>query len=143
MHIIAIKKCSSNTARCTKPGGWIEDLEFSVEFKSDDESVSNSHIMAEWSRIFLEAGDKMGRTFRTADHCKEWIAAAGFVDVVEKRFKMPIGGWSSDPKFKRIGEFNLLYVVQGLEGFALFILSKVMGVSFCLPSVKDNRAQWL
>ena len=110
----------------------MEDLEFSIEFKSDDESIGYDHVMAKWSRIFLEAGEKMGKTFRIANRAKEYITQAGFVDVVEKKYKMPIGDWSIDPKFKKIGLYNLLYCVQGLEGFALFILSKVMGVSLAL-----------
>jgi hypothetical protein len=28
---------------------------------------------------------------------------AGFVDIVEKRYKLPVGGWSSDPKYREIG----------------------------------------
>lgn len=119
--------------RALKPGGWIEDLEFSIEFKSDDDSIGHDHIMAKWSRIFLEAGEKMGKTFRIADRAKEYLTTAGFVKVVEKKYKMPIGNWSRDPKFKTIGLYNLLYCVQGLEGFALFILSKVMGVSIPTP----------
>jgi len=112
----------------------MEDLEFSIEFKSDDDSIGYDHIMAQWSRIFLEAGEKMGKTFRIADRAKEHCMSAGFVNVAEKKFKMPIGPWSRDPKFKTIGSYNLLYCVEGLEGFALFILSKIMGVSIPAPS---------
>jgi hypothetical protein len=115
--------------RALKPGGWIEDLEFSIVFKSEDDSIGYDHIMAKWSRIFLEAGEKMGKTFRIADQVQENLTAAGFKNVVETKYKMPIGNWSSDPKFKTIGLYNMLYCVQGLEGFALFILSKIMGVS--------------
>ncbi|OCK73237.1 methyltransferase family protein [Lepidopterella palustris CBS 459.81] len=113
--------------KALKPGGWIEDLEFSIQFKSDDGSIGSDHVMAKWSRIFLEAGEKMGKTFRIADRAKEYITAEGFINVVEKKYKIPIGNWSTEPKFKTIGSFNLLYCVQGLEGFALFILSKIMG----------------
>jgi hypothetical protein len=89
--------------------------------------------LAEWSRLFLDAGDKMGKTFRIADHAKDYLIAAGFVNVVEKKYKMPVGNWSTDPKFKTIGSYNLLFCVQGLEGFALFILSKILGVSSVTP----------
>jgi hypothetical protein len=89
--------------------------------------------LAEWSRLFLDAGEKMGKTFRIADHAKEYLIAAGFVNVVEKKYKIPIGNWSTDPKFKTIGSYNLLFCVQGLEGFALFILSKILGVSSVTP----------
>lgn len=115
--------------RCTKPGGWIEDLEFTIEFKSDDGTVTDDHVMARWSKIFLEAGERMGKTFRVGERARELITSAGFVNVTEKKYKLPVGDWSSDPKMKTLGQWNLLYCVQGLEGFALFLLSKIMKVS--------------
>ncbi len=71
----------------------------------------------------------MGKTFRIADHARQYISDAGFVDIKEEKYKMPVGDWSSDAKMKTIGQYNLLYCVQGLEGFALFLLSTVMKVS--------------
>lgn len=41
----------------------------------------------------------------------------------------PIGGWSSDPKMKDIGRWNLLQFTQGVEGFVLFLLKDVLKVS--------------
>jgi len=59
---------------------------------------------------------------------KQQIINAGFVDVVEKKkWKVPIGGWSSDPKLKRIGLYTLLFLDQSLKGFALYMLKEIMG----------------
>lgn len=135
----------ANRIRCTKPGGWIEDLEFSIVFKSDDGTITGDHVMARWSRLFLEAGEKMGKTFRAGERARELITNAGFTNVTEKRYKLPIGDWSSDPKMKELGQWNLLYCVQGLEGFALFLLSKIMEVSDILPRSRSSNAyvtQW-
>jgi hypothetical protein len=110
----------ANITRCTKPGGWIEDLEFSIEFKSDDGTITDNHVMARWSKIVLEAAERMGKNFRAGERAREHITNAGFVNVTEKRYKLPIGDWSSDPKMKSLGQRNLLYCIQGLEGFALF-----------------------
>jgi hypothetical protein len=46
---------------------------------------------------------------------------------VEKKWKVPIGGWSSDPRLKRVGLYTLLFLDQSLEGFALFMLKEIMG----------------
>jgi hypothetical protein len=97
--------------------------------KSDDGSITDDHIMAQWSKVFLEAGEKMGRTFRIFNYAKEYISNAGFVDIKETKYKLPIGGWSSDPKMKNLGRYNLLQFTQGVEGFALFLLKDVMRVS--------------
>lgn len=57
------------------------------------------------------------------------IKEAGFVDVVEKRFKWPIGPWSSDPRLKEIGRWNLLNWEEGMEGWVIAPYTRVLGVS--------------
>lgn len=32
---------------------------------------------------------------------------AGFVDVVEKRFRWPVGDWSGDVRLREVGRWNL------------------------------------
>lgn len=110
-----------------KPGGWIQHLEISIEFKSDDDTVGPDHIMTQWSRTFIEAGDKMGKTFRIADNAAELIRQAGFTNVQESWYKVPVGPWSKDKKMRTLGHWNLLYCLQDCEGWALYLLTKVMG----------------
>jgi hypothetical protein len=66
------------------------------------------------------------------------IQEAGFVDVREHKFKLPIGPWSSDPKMKELGLWNLLFFLQDIEGFCLFMCAKVMGVSID-PDIEAHR----
>lgn len=77
----------------------------------------------------FEAGDKMGKTFRQHEGggIRKGLEGAGYVDVVERKWKVPIGGWSADLKLKEIGAYNLLFIDQSLEGFALFLLNVVLG----------------
>jgi hypothetical protein len=110
--------------RHTKPGGWIENLEFGIATKSD--TVGPDHVYNQWNNLFAECGEKMGKTFKVADRIKQQIIDAGFVDVVEKKWKVPIGGWSSDPKLKRVGLYTLLFLEESLEGFALYMLKEIM-----------------
>lgn len=111
----------------TKPGGWIQQLEMSIEFKSDDGTVGPDHIMAEWSRTFIGAGEKMGKTFRIADNAARLIRQAGFTDVQEIWYKLPVGPWSANKKMRILGHWNLLYCLQDCEGWALYMLTKIMG----------------
>lgn len=104
-------------------------MESSIIFKSDDGTVTDEHPLAEWSRISIEAAKRMGKTFENAQYTKENIIKAGFVDVVERKYKMPVRAWSSDPKLKEIGRWNSLYFQQGIEGMCLYLLHRVMGVS--------------
>lgn len=50
-------------SRCMKPGGWTEHVDIHIEFKSDDDSVCEGHIMQQWSKTFIGCGEQTGRMF--------------------------------------------------------------------------------
>lgn len=114
--------------RHLKPGGWFEDLELDIRAHSDV-VTDPDHIYHRWNRIFQEAGEKMGKTFKIAigSRMQDHMHNAGFVDITEKKFRLPMSGWPLDPKLKEIGLFVQMFVDSGLEGFALFLLTQVMG----------------
>ncbi|KAI1914908.1 hypothetical protein LOZ12_003403 [Ophidiomyces ophidiicola] len=108
------------------PGGWLDQLEMSIQFQSDDGSITDSHILSEWSRIFIRLGEKIGKTLRIAEMAKECMEDAGFTNVTEVKFKLPVGAWSSDKRMKELGQWNLLHCEQGIEGWALALLTRVL-----------------
>lgn len=59
---------------------------------------------------------------------KQYISDAGFANTVEKAWKAPHGPWPTDPKMKEIGNWGLLELEVGLEGFATALLTRVFGV---------------
>lgn len=101
----------------------------SIQFTSDDGTVTEDHVLAQWSKIFIEAGEKFGKTFRIAELAKGYMQSAGFQNVTEQQFKLPIGPWSRDKKLKKLGRWNLVHCEQGIEGWAMALLTRVMGVS--------------
>jgi len=124
--------------RATKPGGWFEHVETDVHIRSDDGSVGTGHVLFDWATLFLKSGEKSGVTFDVAGKTKRWMEDAGFVNVTEKKYKVPIGGWSSDSKLKEVGRWNLLFYREDLEGFALYVLMERMKVCRILFAI-DNR----
>ncbi|KAL4889937.1 S-adenosyl-L-methionine-dependent methyltransferase, partial [Aspergillus ambiguus] len=117
----------ANALRTLRPGGWFDQLEMSIQFTSDDGTVTQDHVLAEWSKIFIDAGEKFGKTFRIADLAKGYMQSVGFVNVTEQQFKLPIGPWSRDKKLKKLGRWNLVHCEQGIEGWAMALLTRVMG----------------
>lgn len=109
-----------------QPGGWFEQLEMSVVPKSDDGTVEPGSIFDKWGKISVELGDKFGKSLRTADEAKAGIEAAGFINVVEHRWKLPIGGWPADKRFKELGLYNRINWEQGIEGWSLYLLTTIM-----------------
>ena len=114
--------------RHLKPGAWYEQVEYSVHWRADDGSVPDDHVFKRWSDLFVEAGERSGKTFRILDLQKQYIIDAGLVNVVEKKYKMPVGPWPKDKKLKEIGRWHLLECYQGIEGWAMALLIRVMGV---------------
>ncbi|KAH8892458.1 S-adenosyl-L-methionine-dependent methyltransferase [Thozetella sp. PMI_491] len=116
-----------------KPGGWLESLEIDIETRSENPTVAKdmSHVFKRWCELFWRAGNKTGRTFRIArdGRMEQYMRDAGFVDIVHKQWKVPIGGWPQDPKLKRIGLFNGLFIDQSLDGFAIYPVGEILGWS--------------
>ena len=99
-----------------------------IQFKSDDGTCPPDNILSQWSSTFISAGEASGKTFKIAERAKSFITAAGFDNVAQTRYKVPLGGWSSDPKLKELGRWNLLHCYQGAEGWGLFLLTRVLEV---------------
>jgi len=115
--------------RHLKPGGWLEDLEMDLKMYSDHADIPADHVFNKWADLFYSAGEKIGRSFTVANNhfMKEMMLKVGFVDVVEKRIKVPLHGWPEDPHQKQMGYLGQLGLDQSLEGFGTFIMTQIHG----------------
>ncbi|KAF7563705.1 hypothetical protein G7046_g392 [Stylonectria norvegica] len=111
--------------KATRPGGYLESHEASPVVYSDDGTLPESSAIAQWGPLFIEGGEKIGRSFTIVDDGTQRKAMedAGFVDIQEKLIKVPSGGWPADPKLKEIGEFAQFAVMSDVESFILFFTS--------------------
>lgn len=114
-----------------KPGGYFEMKDFDIEFRSQayGDSLPEDHVYRRWGKIFFEAANRLGKSMdqsRGGHKIADAMRDAGFVDVVEKSWPVPIGGWPKDPTLKEIGICNLEFHDQSLEGFSMFLLTQVM-----------------
>ncbi|KEZ46102.1 hypothetical protein SAPIO_CDS0952 [Scedosporium apiospermum] len=114
--------------RHLKPGGWFEDVELDIRVHSDV-VTDPEHIFYRWNRVFQDAGEKMGKTFKIAigSRMSDLMNEAGFVDVTERRFRLPMSPWCLDPKLKEVGQFVQMFIDGGIEGFSLYLLTQVVG----------------
>lgn len=108
------------------PGGYLHQVEMSIQFKSDDGTLKPDHILSQWSDTFHEAGERFGKSFKAVHDLGKWATEAGFTEVHERWYKVPVGGWSSDAHLKELGRWNLLHCTQGAEGWGLFLLTNIM-----------------
>ncbi|KAE9378337.1 S-adenosyl-L-methionine-dependent methyltransferase [Stipitochalara longipes BDJ] len=112
-----------------KPGAFLECAEHSVTPVSDDGTVGPDHVFTRYGTIMNELARKRGKEFDVWVTVKDRMKRAGFVDVVETRTKWPMNGWSSDPKMRELGRWNQLRITQGIEGFAMRMLTTSGGWS--------------
>ncbi|KAF8854617.1 S-adenosyl-L-methionine-dependent methyltransferase [Acephala macrosclerotiorum] len=109
-----------------KPGGYIEHIEGSIWIKSDDETLAPDSPIVRFCKLYEDAGRVTGQTFQVAEIIRENLERAGFVNVVEKVIKTPIGGWPADPRLRELGQWTLLGFLSGLEGYALATLTRAL-----------------
>ncbi|CRK24195.1 hypothetical protein BN1723_013205 [Verticillium longisporum] len=117
--------------KALEPGGYLENFEFTINLRSDVTSVRDDpkHVFKQWGQVFTEAMDRLGKTAEIGldGRMKRYMEQAGFEDIVVKDYQLPCGGWSSDPRLKEVGIYNLAFLEESLEGFALFLLKEIMG----------------
>lgn len=109
------------------PGGWFEAQELSGAAFWDDDSVSPSNAFARYSDDITRASEYVNRSVLWPPQLKEWLVEAGFVDVEEKVFKIPINGWARDRRLKEIGMLWQHNWVTGLSGFSYALLNQAQG----------------
>ncbi|RPA81914.1 putative methyltransferase [Ascobolus immersus RN42] len=110
-------------------GGYIELMEFDAagSYSSDDTyegSVSESYI----SKL-TEAGRRSGNRLDVVPEFAKYCERAGFEDVIERKFTIPVGTWPKLPEYKKIGAIAGLVAHDGAEAYGIALFTKVLGMS--------------
>ncbi|KAH6874386.1 S-adenosyl-L-methionine-dependent methyltransferase [Thelonectria olida] len=112
-----------------EPGGYVELQEVDSSLTSDDGTLTTRHRLHKWCKLLNEACIQLGRPMVPLAQIKEYMAEAGFVDIVDTHFKWPTNQWPEDKKLKTIGQWNNINTGYALEGAALAPFSRVHGWS--------------
>lgn len=98
--------------------------------------------------LFLRASLALGRPLNVVPTYKDTIKKAGFVDIVERQLKWPLGIWLGDKHFKEVGYWYYINLEVGLEGLLMGLLTRGLGwakeevVVFCAkvrPELRNPR----
>lgn len=109
-----------------KPGGWFEFVESANTLLSEDGSLKPDNAMVTMMNGLMEACDKIGRTLDPAPQMKSWVEQAGFENVSQQVFKLPIGSWPKDPRLKECGTLMRINFLDGVEGFTAALFRDVL-----------------
>lgn len=74
----------------------------------------------------MNAGESIGQSLKAPDRLKQWMEEAGFVDVQEHIFKLPMNGWPKDRGLKLIGRYQQVQYMDALQPYALGMLVEIL-----------------
>lgn len=69
-------------------GGWMEFVDFAIDFFSDDNTLEKAPRLVEWQRVLNQASVKFGKQLNIAEDCRQWMIDAGFMDVRQEVYKV-------------------------------------------------------
>jgi ubiquinone/menaquinone biosynthesis C-methylase UbiE len=115
----SFKRIIAHAFKHTKPGGYMESQELMFMPFCDDGSMPADWPFLEWSRLMQETSIETGRELNVAGRLKRWYEEAGFVDVQERVFQVPVGRWACETALKDLGHWWLENLLAGLQGFSL------------------------
>ncbi|KAK0709195.1 S-adenosyl-L-methionine-dependent methyltransferase [Lasiosphaeria miniovina] len=108
------------------PGGWVEFQETVIDFKSVDGTVEGTALQR-WNLLLLEGIRKMGRNATAATRYKKWMEEKGFVNIVEKRFPVPMNPWAKGRNEKMIGAMQMTNNLEGVDGLTMAVFTRSLG----------------
>ncbi|KAL1998237.1 hypothetical protein VTN02DRAFT_6562 [Thermoascus thermophilus] len=109
-----------------RPGGWVELQEYEAWIHSDDGTLEQAPTIVDWQLKLDDASRRFGKQFNVAGTLKQKMVDAGFVNVRDDVFKVPIGPWAKDPRLKQMGRLALVSVIQSVEPFTLALFTRVL-----------------
>jgi SAM-dependent methyltransferase len=128
--LLAIRDWDRLIEQCfehVKPGGYLELSGTYPRPKSDDNTLPDDSSYKEVASIFFQISESIGASAEAPRFYKERMEKAGFVDVVERIFKVPTNPWPKDKRLKMIGAFELANASEGLEAFMMRGYTTVLG----------------
>jgi len=97
----------------------MESQEIDNKVYCDDGTMPADWPYLEWSLKQNEASMYLGTPLRIANKLKRWYEQAGFVDVKEEIFRIPINQWAKEDRLKMFGKFMAQNMQTGLYGFSV------------------------
>ena len=76
--------------------------------------------------MICDASEQYNRRIPTFNEYKGWLEEAGFVDVKQILFKSPTNTWPAIKEMKRVGEFQLLTHLEGIEGVSIGLMTRAL-----------------
>lgn len=114
----------TNLLRNLEPGGYLELQDVFLPYGCDDGTMTADSPLYRASALCVEGAAVSGRRIDLAPEYKTYLERAGFVDVVERRFKWPLNEWPKHPHYKLLGAWTRECLDKGAEGLVMALLTR-------------------
>ncbi|KIX08763.1 uncharacterized protein Z518_03420 [Rhinocladiella mackenziei CBS 650.93] len=111
-----------------KPGGWFEMQDLYMPILCDDGTMKGT-AWQEWNDKYMEACSIIKRDPSWTAKYQEWMVAAGFTHVKQDLFKWPVNPWPKDKSLKEMGLWNMINMLDGLDGFTVRLWTTALGMT--------------
>ncbi|KAB5543128.1 S-adenosyl-L-methionine-dependent methyltransferase [Coniochaeta sp. 2T2.1] len=102
-----------------KPGGWIELQELRFVLGCDDDTLKPDDPVAGFLNNIKEGLAQFGVNLLAMEKNPDNVREAGFTNVEERIFKVPLGVWPRNTKMKTVGLYNRSMIYDGLQGISM------------------------
>jgi SAM-dependent methyltransferase len=111
-----------------KPGGWIQLASTIPGALTDDDSIPPNSGYVESGRLYYEIAEKMGAPLDAPRAWAEQMRAAGFVNVQDVVYKLPMGPWPRSKRLRTVGRLEQIMILEGgFEAYMLRGYTQVLG----------------
>ncbi|KAK3381141.1 methyltransferase domain-containing protein [Podospora didyma] len=131
MTIKNFPRLAAQAYTALKPGGWIELQELRFKIFCDDGSApeGEGYGYTKFINLAMAGFRSFGFDPLVMENNKNMLIDAGFVNVEEKIWKVPIGAWPKDRTMKTIGIYNRSLIMDGLHSVGIKPITKGLGWS--------------
>ncbi|KAI9729539.1 MAG: hypothetical protein M1834_006735 [Cirrosporium novae-zelandiae] len=107
-----------------KPGGWIEVQEFHHYPQCHDGTMAADYLVEEYWRNIIQGLGNLGVDLNFPLTLATKMRDAGFTNVTERIFNVPIGTWPKNRVLKNLGMFWRAILLEGIQAIALGPLTR-------------------
>lgn len=111
-----------------QPGGYVEFMEMLMVIEAIDDTLANT-VLPRWHWLITEGVRRIGREPMLALHTRQLLQDAGFVNIVEKKFAVPINPWARGDEQKVRGALMLANLLDACESITMTVCRLVWGWS--------------
>ncbi|KAJ5122112.1 hypothetical protein N7448_003242 [Penicillium atrosanguineum] len=110
-----------------KPNGWFEMATMEPATFSDDGTHLKATCLVESVKYIQLSSRMFGKESDAACTWKELMEKAGFINVHEVVYKLPQSPWPKDPKFKELGRYHQLNMLEAMPPYTYALFTRMLG----------------